>query len=432
MAPPTRIRAGRAVRIAAVTLALAAARAVPAQAPEGGGASAAFAAATERFEAGDYRAAVELFEAALAAGADEPAALYNIGVSRYRLGEHDAAAAAFGRLAERSPELRAIAEYNLGLAELAAGRTENARAAFARAADGDDERIAALAAAMLERTADGETPPPAAAPRWTRYLELQAGRDDNVVLLEESSLPAGVSSASPFAEVLAVASGEPFAGVPFALYLSGYVVRYPDAGAFDQDAVRIGARYLGRAGAWRIEAGPHYDRSRLDGDGFEAQLGAGVTFARTLRLGLELELRVQHDRFDPLGAEFAYVDGTRDRLRVGVTHTTAQGRFRARYELERNDRAEPAVSADRDRLALGYEHYLGQDWTLELGAAYRASRYPLESREEDLFEIDLTASRQLGSGWLARAVLAWEDNDATALPLAYRRTRLGVGIARLF
>lgn len=430
-------RAGRAVRIVAIAYAFAAsgAGAVAAEQPASS-TSDTFAAATARFEAGEYGAALELFEAVRAAGGDAPALHYNIGVCQYRLGEYETAAATFRQLGERFAELRAVADYNVGLAELGAGRHAAAEAAFARAAAGDDPTVAELGARMLEQgtaeRAARAAEAPARKPAWTRHVELQAGHDDNVVLLEESSLPAGQSSSSPFAALLAVASGEPFARVPVALDFGGYLIRYPDASGYDQEALRIGARYLLDAGRWRIEAGPHYDRTRLDGAGFEEQLGAGVSMRRPLSAAVELEIRLQHDRFEALRPEYDYVRGDRNRLRLGLAHNVAHGRVSARYELERNDRQSPAVSADRDRFALDYEHYLPGNWSVETGVVVRASRYELRAREEDLLELNLAALKQLQAGWLVRAELGWADNDATVESLAYERTRLGVGIAKLF
>ena len=423
-------RAGRAARIAAIAYALASS-AVAAEL-QAGSTSDAFAAAAVHFEAGDYRAALEQFEAARAAGADTPALHYNIGVCQYRLGDFTSAAATFRLLGQRFTELRALADYNLGLAELGAGRRAEAEAAFARAAGSDDPTVAELGTRMLERTTDPAARAPARTPAWTRHVELQAGHDDNVVLLEESSLPAGQSSASPFAALLAVASGVPFACVPVALDFGGYLVRYPDASGYDQDALRIGARYLRDVGRWRVEAGPHYDRTRLDGTGFEEQLGASVSLRRPLTANLELQVRVQHDRFDALRPEFEYLKGDRNRLQLGMAHDVAHGRVSARYELERNDRQSPAVSADRDRFALDYEHYLPHNWSVETGVVFRASRYELRTREEDLLEMNLAALKQLEAGWLVRAELGWADNDATVESLAYERTRLGVSIAKLF
>src|SRR5688572_27994821 len=73
---------------------------------------AAIAAGTSAFELGDYRRALELFEAAQRTGPPSASLAYNVGVTQYKLGEHAAAAATFARLAEDFPAMRSIAVYN--------------------------------------------------------------------------------------------------------------------------------------------------------------------------------------------------------------------------------------------------------------------------------------------------------------------------------
>ncbi|HEY8518795.1 MAG TPA: tetratricopeptide repeat protein [Gammaproteobacteria bacterium] len=387
-----------------------------------------FRDAEARFAAGDYRGALELFETARAAGNDGPAIHYNIGVCQYRIGEYAAAAATFRLLGERFPEMRDIADYNLGLALLAQGREAEAAEAFARAAASRDRVLAGLANQALER-AGGE---PERRRVWTRFVELQVGRDDNVALLDETSLPAGLSSESPFTELFGFASGEPFERAPLAFDVSGYAVRYPDAGEFDQDGLRLGTRYRWLAGDWQLEAGPYFDRSRLDGEGFEELWGVALRLTRPLGPAGRLDLRFERDEFDELDPQFAYVAGSRSRMRIRLDRGITRGRWRLSYELERNDREGPQVSADRDRLALDYEHYVNADWSVELGVSYRKSRYELRERKEDLAEASAGVLRYFADGWMASGELRWADNDATIEALAYDRVRVGVGISKLF
>ena len=77
-------------------------------------ATSTFASAAAAFERGHYREALGLFQQARADGVDSPALHYNLGVCQYRVGDYPQAAITFQRLAERFPELRALAEYNRG------------------------------------------------------------------------------------------------------------------------------------------------------------------------------------------------------------------------------------------------------------------------------------------------------------------------------
>src|SRR5690606_30335476 len=122
------------------------------------------------------------------------------------------------------------------LALLKQQRYEEARSAFERARRGGDSTITALAAEMLDRTG-GPSDESFAASDWIKLLDLAVGYDDNVALIEESSLPAGLSTESRLLEVFGLVSGHVGPSNAVRLDASAYVVRYADAPDFDQDAL---------------------------------------------------------------------------------------------------------------------------------------------------------------------------------------------------
>jgi tetratricopeptide (TPR) repeat protein len=392
-----------------------------------------FDAASEAFAAGDYVRALTWFEAARDAGAEGPAVHYNIGVCQYKLGEYRRAEATFRLVAERFPEMRELAEYNLGLSLVDQGRSVEARRVLERAQAGNDRTIAGLARAMLERL-EPRAPQPEQRAAWTRFVDFAIGHDDNVALVEEASLPAGQSTGSAFTELFGFASREVRTRTPLRLDFSGYVVRYPDAELFDQNAAHLGALFHWAPGSWRLEAGPHYNYSSLDGDGFEQRLGVSLRFTRPLGEGLSIEVRAGHDAVEELDQRFSFVRGTRDQVRVGVARRSERDRWRASFELERNDRAGASVSPNRSRLSIDYGRSISPRWALDFGVAYRASRYrELEQpRDEDLLDAFASARRDLPAGWLLSAELRVADNDATNSFFTYARRRLAVGVSKSF
>jgi tetratricopeptide (TPR) repeat protein len=114
-------------------------------------AASTFDQAGSAFAAGDYARALDLFEAARAAGNDAPALHYNIGVCQYKLGRFVEAEATFRQIAARFPALQAIAEYNRALALTALGRYRAAREALDAARGGTDTTVAQLADALRLR-----------------------------------------------------------------------------------------------------------------------------------------------------------------------------------------------------------------------------------------------------------------------------------------
>src|SRR5690606_31210766 len=133
---------------------------------------------------------------------------------------------------------------------------------------GGDSTITALAAAMLDRTG-GTSADSSPASSWIKLLDVALGYDDNVALLEESSLPAGLWSGSRLLELFGLVSGRVGPTTAVRLDARAYVVRYADAADFGQDAFRVGFAYMWEAGSWRIDAGSYYDYGVLSGQAFE-------------------------------------------------------------------------------------------------------------------------------------------------------------------
>ena len=108
------------------------------------------------FRAGDYAAARDRYQEAMASGYEAPLLHYNLGIANYRLGEFLAAELALERAAE-DPSLAPLAFYNLGLATLAAGWPDAAASRFEQVlAVSSDTALRTLASVALERTQSTE------------------------------------------------------------------------------------------------------------------------------------------------------------------------------------------------------------------------------------------------------------------------------------
>jgi hypothetical protein len=395
--------------------------------------TAAFAAGSDAFAAGDYRAAVQWFEQARDGGLAGPAVHYNLGVAQYRVGDYAAAEATFRLIGERFPAMRSLAEYNLGLALWRQGRTEAAIAMFRRAALGDDRAVVSLATAMLTRLGTAAPPPPRRT-IWLSLFDVRVGHDDNVVLVDESILPPGQEKESAFAELIAYTSAAASAESGPRFDASAYMVRYPDADRYDQGALRLGGAWRWSFSDWRLDLGPHYNWNTLGGDRFEQRIGASIDLRRALGARSALTLRLLIAEVDELDRQFSFIAGRREQLRVGLDQRTDAGRLQLGWEYERNDRDDPGVSPDRMRLLARYRHRIGPNWTADLGGAWRASRYRdlPETREEDLLELAVGGIRALPRGWQLAAEYRWADNDANVDVYSYRRNRFQLGISRVF
>lgn len=423
----------RSLHIAAAVW-LVAAFGVAGAAPSTGDPSALFAEASDAFAAGDYALAADYFEAAKAAGMTGPAVDYNRGVSYYRLGAYAEAAQVFEDLSAHYPEMQAIAEYNLGLALTSLGKVADARRAFERARAAEDQAIVALAEAMLERTGAPRGSESMDESRWLGLFDLAVGYDDNVALVDEASLPAGLSSSSPMVEAFGYFSGRVGAARAVRIDASAYSVRYARAKEFDQDGVQIGIAYLWQAGSWQFDAGSHYARSLLAGDWFERRLGASVTARYPLGESASMSFRYVHDDVGDLSSEYRFVKGSRNRLSVAFQQRGERGRLALGFARERNDRLSPTVSPQRHELFAGYEHSLSADWSVGVEGRFRASRYGRLAvpRDEELSQLSLTATRDFRSGWQLLGQYRVAENSSNEEAFVYDRNRLLLSMNRLF
>jgi hypothetical protein len=310
---------------------------------------------------------------------------------------------------------------------LGLGRDVEAAAAFAIAQKSSDPTIARLSAARLGTTGD-------VAPRaWSGFASFALGHDDDVALLDELSLPAGASAASAFSEWVGAFSRTLGSSLPMRLDASAYLVRYPDAGDYDQDAVRLGFAVLGTHGAWRFEGGPYYDNDRLGGSGFEHLVGAAARARRALGERTRVDLRIAVEDVGSSAAQYDYIEGARRQLRATVERDVGLTRWRFGYGLETNSRADASVSPRRDRWSLEYLRSIDA-WSLGGALLYRMSRYSgaAPARSEDLKEIALTGRRTLPRDYLVELTLQHSANDSSDARYAYRANRVGIGVAKSF
>src|SRR5690606_21851538 len=258
--------------------------------------------------------------------------------------------------------------------------------------------------------------------------------DDNVWLLEESSLPAETSTDSRLLEVFGLVSGRVGPRNAMRLDASAYVVRYADAPDFDQDAFRVGFAYLWDAGSWQLDAGSYYDYAVLAGSGFERRIGARLTAQYPLGETASMSFGYVHDDVGNVSADFRFVDGTRDRFSVGFEQRGQYGRLALGYARERNDRVGAHVSPSRHEIFAGYEHALTPDWSVEIQGLLRLSRYDrlAEPRDEDLSQLTVSATREFVSGWQLLGEYRIAENSSDADLFSYDRNRLVLSLNRLF
>lgn len=386
----------------------------------------------QAFQQNDYTSALQHFESVRESGQSGPAVHYNIGVCEYELGQYRKARDSFAVLDSDYPKMRPLAQYNLGLVALKLRNRDVARQHFRTAyyLSEDDQTLRILASTMLRDTE------PAMAPRhsWIGSFGARAGYDDNIVLRDDFGLPAGTTADSRIVDAYGSLQG-PYTGKNgFQLDAAAYVIRYLDNGDFDQTAIQLGAVYDWRGGDWSAKFGIHASYGTLGGDRFDETGSASIRLSRRLSPSTSFAIRYQYDDVNAADAVFSGIEGSRQKIDVRYRWFANQKQLVLAYRVELNDRNNPSVSPDRNRITVDYRFSPASGWGFEIRGEYRNSDFDdlALARTEELTTLRLGITRAFSSGWQMLAQYQFSDNDSTDDIFSYQRNQATLGILRLF
>lgn len=391
-----------------------------------------FESGTRAFRSGDYESALLFFETAREAGLEGAAVHYNVAVSQFRLQRYEAAGRTFALIADRYPPMRGLAEYNLGLVARRLGNDAAARAYFLSAYEHSpgDRTIRVLASRRLRES----EPDVRTAARWTGAIGVRGGHDDNVALRDETVLPAGTAGESPMADMFASVRGPWTGRSGFRLEGSIYLIKYFDADQFDQSEIEGGAFYDRRSGDWRIQGGVRGGAGSLGGDAFDRRVGVHGRLLRYIGSSALVELRYAYDDVTDADSRFAGIDGSRQQFDVRYRWYRDDHRVQLRYQVETNDRLDPGVSPDRDRLSVDYRFQPQTGLGYEAGINWRTSDYAKLAvpREEDLLTLRAGLSYTVRSDYLLLLEFRNSENASTDDAFSYDRAQVTLGLLRVF
>jgi len=384
------------------------------------------------FQNGDYQTALLHFESARIRGLDSPAVHYNIAVCHFKLGQFGPARETFELIARRFPRMQGLAEYNLGLVARNEGEMASATRHFLRAYElsPNNEKLRVLASNRLKEL-EPETSP---ASSWTGAVGIRVGFDDNVVLRDETGLPAGTDTESPSAELYTSIQGPSNWLDALQLEASLYMIRYVDADEYDQSEILGGAFYEIRRGDWRLDVGVHISAGFLGGDAFDRNIGASVRANRPVGNDASLGLSYLYDDISDANTLFAGVSGSKQKLQARYRKQKDRHRWSFSYSLELNNREDPGVSPRRNEIGAKYRYQTPGRWGYESGVAFRSSDYDDLGvpRTEDLLTLQLALTKPLNDAWLAVLDYRYSDNDSSDPEFSYDRQQVSLGVMRLF
>ena len=378
-----------------------------------------FQAGRAAFEAQDYAAALDAFEAAVREKLQGPAVHFNIGVVAYRLGRYDRAEAAFLEAA-RTPSMAALSRYNLGLVALARADKRTAEKWFelvATATD-SDERLRQLASRQLAAL------PPPPSRNWAGYAALGAGYDDNVALVSNSDV-LGISGLGDAFGEGQFALSAPL-GQPWRLDAGLMLLDYRELDSFDQVIGQAGASYRMNTGRWASEAALEFAYTLLDGTGFDNEQIVTLQTGTKLDAHWSVSGRYRFSNIDGLN-DFTGVGGHRHEVSVRAGWNRDAWTVGAMYRFDTSDLRDESLSATSHQIAINVQRAIGDEWLLAGGLARRHRSYDANGAE-DRTDFDLAIEKQLGRHW--RFVFRYiHTRDAADLPeFDYDDNRVSAGV----
>ena len=385
-----------------------------------------FSLATEAFREGLFEQALSYFRAAEEAGMESHALHYNLGVTYYKLARYDEARQEFERLTT-DPQNAPLAHYNLGRIALATGDNATARKQFKiTSRTAQNEKLQILAA---DRLRELTTLPKAR--RWSGYLYVAGGHDDNVTLDVDSEVQVEKVEDN-FMELIWAAtvqlSGTRENGLR--LRSTGYFQNYFDADEYDFGNLRVGPEFDHSFGEWDTSLSGYVDWSIIDRDLFERILTMELEGSRKISPNIELGLEY---RLGFVNAEFPYEDltGSQQQITAELRSQIFDAYTRFGYTLELNDR-DNLDYPTRHSVGLMLSWNLGDVWAVEAAGNFRYSDYKQSDRKDDRLRLSARISRTILWDVSAFGEYEFTRNDSNYAEDEYTSNIVAFGLERFF
>ena len=386
------------------------------------------------FRAGDYVSAVLKFEAAAEQGINNVSLFYNLASSYYKLGNFQASKKYF-RQVSQFENMQDLASYNLGLIALRLNNPDRARQYFSSIIQsGKDQKLVRLSRNQLS-TAVKKTD------SLQVYLASNFGYSDNV-----DSTPDGIASGVSdnfydlFISLETVISGQRKDGWLVEAFL--FSLDYIDTDLYDESQFLIGIKKEQKLSDWDTSVAIFLSKDRLAGEDYLSTLKLDIKARKSLAKNERLYFWY---RYADIGSEdiaYDYLDGWRQRARVGYNNYSAENINQIYYELELNDRGYLVgiddayeYSATRQTLRGKYIHFINKKLSLTGDLSYRFSFFPVSDtvdRQDDRWKISLSTDYRINKTFKWVSKLQLINNVSSVERYNYENYIINLGLTKIF
>ena len=368
---------------------------------------------------------------------------YNLGSVCYKLEQYEQSRDYFQQLLKHR-NLGAIAYYNIALIENKQGDKEASIDAFRESRSlSEDEKLNALIDKQLEKLTVQK---PVRRKKvsykdWHAYLYLSPGYDSNISFapLEIASNKSGtfIQFIGMFDKII---TGKGSGGKQPALLFTSMVFanNYFSTDFNDYNIVDVGLRYAFPLGNWKNKIDLNLKQSNYGHRQF--QNIAAATFRTKYRTAEDnvFRLRYRYEQIASRDELFDYLDGSRQRLRLGYQFIWPKDALHLWYELELNDRANTVnrnYSPTRNSFRIRYEKNLFRHNKLYGEYEYRHSQYEptaTQDRQDDRSAFLLGFVSDFAPTWQATVKWRYRTNRSTDSIYSYDRQVAMITLRKLF
>lgn len=386
------------------------------------------------FKQGKYSQAIEQFEAAQKQGLDTVSLAYNLASSYFKLGNYSQARHYFQQVA-KTPGMHDLAMYNLGLIAIKQQQSSQARTIFSRIIEqSSDKKLIALSTAQLDKLARSRDD-------WRLYVSTEYGHDSNITSLpSETSLDIADNFYTAFISIDKVVNGSRNNG----WLLDGrfFTIDFSDSDSYDEYQYAVGIKKSQSIANWNTRLHLGLSQNNFAGEDYQSTVKMTVDGQTRLSPNQRLYLRYRYEDISSELAIYDYLQGWRQRARIGLRQKNNRHSYNIYYELELNQREELITSSyayeyspTRHTVRGSYSYLATENWKLIAELGLRDSDFPgSESfdRDDEQLKSAVGVDYAFDKSLHLKSRLEHINNRSSVDLYDYSKTRIMLGLNKLF
>jgi tetratricopeptide (TPR) repeat protein len=388
----------------------------------------------EFFKKGNYHAAINKFESARKKGMASASLYYNLGSSYFKIEKYSTSKLYFTQVTQ-FPDKRVLAEYNLGLIAVKENNKEVALRHFNYVVKmGNENKLVLLS---KRKIASIES----AYKSWLAFFAVDVGYDDNINI-SPNDLTQGISDTfyNLYTSADYVVSGKRKNGW---LIDASYIrIDFSDGTDYDQDFYTFGIRNEYRLYRWDTKTHITSGKSTFGGDDLQTFYKLELLGINPLSKNEKVILRYWYEEYSSENINYDYLEGWRQRARIGYRRNLKKNNLQIYYEAEVNDRGEYITSTysynyspTRHTVRGKYIHELTDKWIITNDLSYRISDFPASAtldRDETKWALALSVDYRIDTKLKIHSKLKFMENDSSVDTYNYDKSIITIGVKKLF